>query len=234
MEYLYSEGAVSESQFDVAKTEYEVAKADFEAASKLVELRTPIGGTITSINVSVGDYVYTGQQVATVAMIDNLRMKLGVSANDVEFFNTGDRVAVHIGSSDMMASGEVVTMAGSADPDTRTFRVELEVPNPDMNLELGITAGVSLPLPEITAHKLTAGVFTLNDDGQLGVMTVDVSGIVRFNKVTVLDSDADWAYVTGLPERALLISVGQEFVSDGETVRAVPESAVGTDAAKAS
>ena len=63
-----------------------------------------------------------------------------------------------------------------------------------------------------------------------------INDFLRGNFPTPLagGSDADWAYVTGLPERAQLITVGQEFVSDGETVRAVPESAVGTDAAKAS
>ncbi|HHI03078.1 MAG TPA: efflux RND transporter periplasmic adaptor subunit, partial [candidate division Zixibacteria bacterium] len=70
MRYLFGEGAISESQFDGARTEYEVARANYEAARQLVELRTPIDGTVTSIDISVGDYVSPGQQVATVATIN--------------------------------------------------------------------------------------------------------------------------------------------------------------------
>lgn len=215
---------LQESKAELAKVEEEVRRLTISA---------PFDAVLDDVYVELGDVLQSGDPVAALFDLDPILVVAQVSEQERFKLAVGQPgKAKLLDGTDL--TGTIRYISASADSDTRTFRVELEVPNPDMNLELGITAGVILPLPEVTAHRLTAGVFTLNDDGQLGVMTVDASSIVRFNKVTVLDSDADWAYVTGLPDHALLISVGQEFVSDGETVRAVPESAVGTDAAKAS
>ena len=73
MKYLFEEGAVSETQFDAARTEYEVAKANYDAARQTVDIKTPIAGMVTSIEVSPGDYLYPGQKVATVASMEKLR-----------------------------------------------------------------------------------------------------------------------------------------------------------------
>lgn len=215
---------LQEAKADLAKIEEEIRRLNISA---------PFDAVVDDVYVELGDVLQSGDPVAALYDLDPVLVVAQVSELERVKLAVGQPGNARLlDGTDL--TGRIRYISAAADSDTRTFRVELEVPNPDMNLELGITAGVILPLPEVTAHKLTAGVFTLNDEGQLGVMTVDASSTVRFNKVTVLDSDADWAYVTGLPERALLISVGQEFVSDGETVRAVPESAVGTDAAKAS
>ncbi|MEP3113455.1 efflux RND transporter periplasmic adaptor subunit [Nisaea sp.] len=215
---------LQESKAELAKIEEEIRRLTISA---------PFDAVLDDVFVEIGDVLQSGDPVATLYDLDPVLVVAQVAEQERVKLAVGQPGrAKLLDGTDLIGTIQYITAA--ADSETRTFRVELEVPNPDKSLELGVTAGVILPLPEVTAHKITAGVFTLNDDGQLGVMTVDASDIVRFNKVNVLDSDADWAYVTGLPERAMLISVGQEFVSDGETVRAVPESAVGTDAAKAS
>lgn len=221
----------AETFADLQEAKAELAKVEEEI--RRLTISAPFDAVLDDVYVEIGDVLQSGDPVAALFDLDPILVVAQVSEQERIKLAVGQPgKAKLLDGTDL--TGNIRYISAAADSDTRTFRVELEVPNPDANLELGITAGVILPLPEVTAHKLTAGVFTLNDDGQLGVMTVDASSIVRFNKVTVLDSDADWAYVTGLPEHALLISVGQEFVSDGETVRAVPESAVGTDAAKAS
>jgi membrane fusion protein, multidrug efflux system len=221
----------AETFADLQEAKAELAKIEEEI--RRITISAPFDAVVDDVYVELGDVLQSGDPVAALFDLDPILVVAQVSEQERIKLAVGQPgKAKLLDGTDL--TGTIRYISAAADSETRTFRVELEVPNPDRNLELGITAGVILPLPEVTAHKLTAGVFTLNDDGQLGVMTVDASSIVRFNKVNVLDSDADWAYVTGLPERALLISVGQEFVSDGETVRAVPESAVGTDAAKAS
>ena len=94
MEYLYKEGAISESQYDAARTEYEVNKANFEAVSKLVDIQTPIAGVVTAIDVSEGDFVNIGRKLATVATTGRLRGKLGVNSDEVKDFEKGMEVTV--------------------------------------------------------------------------------------------------------------------------------------------
>jgi len=206
--------------------------AEIEEEIRRQTIKAPFGAILDDIQVEIGDVVQSGDPVATLYDLDPILVVAQVSEQERLKLKVGQPGAASLLDGTRL-SGTIRYITSAADPLTRTFRVELEVPNPGMRIEQGITTGVILPLPEISAHKLSAGVFTLNDDGLLGVMTVDQDDIVRFHRINVVDSDADWAYVTGLPERVRLISVGQEFVSDGEKVRAVPEEIVGTPEAKA-
>lgn len=80
---------------------------------------------------------------------------------------------------------------------------------------------MTIPLPAVRAHKPSPGVLTLDDSGRVGVRTVEANNKVRFVPVTIIGQDADGLWVGGLPERATVITVGQEFVVDGQTVEPV-------------
>src|SRR5690606_9495191 len=109
----------------------------------------------------------------------------------------------------------------SADMITRTFRVEVLVPNKDHSLRDGLSANVRLPVASTSAHLLTPSTLVLGGNGALGVRTVDTNSHVQFNPVTVIGEDMDGVWVTGLPGEADVITVGQEFVEDGAEVRVV-------------
>ncbi|MCP4683948.1 MAG: efflux RND transporter periplasmic adaptor subunit, partial [bacterium] len=131
MAFLYKEGAVSESDHDAARTEYEVNKATFEAVAKTVEVSSPIAGVVTSMEVSPGDLVRVGQKLATVATTDRLRVKFGVNADEIGHFAIGSEVNVSSDAVDGKLSGEVIAIAGSADPVSRSFEIEALFDNPD-------------------------------------------------------------------------------------------------------
>ena len=64
---------------------------------------------------------------------------------------------------------------------------------------------------------------TLDDAGRVGVRSVDRSGRVRFLAAEVIGDAADGVWLAGLPEQLTLITVGQEFVREGDTVGVVHE-----------
>ena len=66
---------------------------------------------------------------------------------------------------------------------------------------------------------------SLDHDGALGVKVVDDQSIVRFYPIEIVRSQIEGIWVTGLPETAQIITVGQGYVSTGETVRAQPDPA---------
>ena len=68
------------------------------------------------------------------------------------------------------------------------------------------------------AHVLAASTLTLNDDGTLGVRIIDAESKAQFVPVTILRDAPEGVYLTGLPEQADVITVGQEFVTDGVPV----------------
>lgn len=233
---LADKGFQAETRRAAAYADLQEAKADLAAIEEEIRqlsVRAPFDAVLDDIHVELGDVVQSGDPVATLYDLDPILVVAQVSELERVKLEVGQPGAARLLDGTEL-TGLVRFITAAADPQTRTFKVELEIENPGMKIEQGITAGVVLPLPEAYAHKLSAGVFTLNDDGQLGVMVVDPNDIVRFMRIVVIDSDADWAFVTGLPDRVRLVTVGQEFVSDGEKVRPVPEAIVGTPEAKAS
>ena len=95
MEYLYKEGAVSESEYDAAKTDYEVNKAAFEAVERLVEIHSPIAGVVTSLHVSPGDLVTgmsgdrLGERALPGSVRSHQRVHLAVTNRQVDATGSG-------------------------------------------------------------------------------------------------------------------------------------------------
>ena len=122
--------------------------------------------------------------------------------------------------------GSIRHISTVADEATRTFRVELQVPNPDGVISDGMTAEIALPLSLISAHLVSPAILTLSEKGLIGVKSVDENGLVLFHPVSIVDTDKDGVWIAGLPDEVELITVGQEYVTPGEKVESVPESAI--------
>ncbi len=215
MEYLFGEGAISETQFDGAKTEYEVARANYEAARQLVELKTPIAGTVTSIDLSVGDYVSPGQQVATVATINTLRMKLGVGSTDIGYFSVGDTVRVLVEAvAGFEAIGLVAMVAGSADPETRTFQVEIEIDNTTHIFKPGMFARAEVVIESFDNILVVpqSAVLTRNNKDYLFV----VNNGRAFAREVILGAEFSGSTEirSGLKIDDTIVTLGQDYLSD--------------------
>jgi multidrug efflux system membrane fusion protein len=96
--------------------------------------------------------------------------------------------------------------------------VEVEVPNPDYNLRSGITSEILIPVGEVLAHKISPAVFALDDEGHIGVRTVNDQRRVEYHRINIIRDDGDGVWITGLPEVTTLITVGQELVVPGQEV----------------
>jgi multidrug efflux system membrane fusion protein len=117
----------------------------------------------------------------------------------------------------------VTFLSRSADERTRTFEVEITVPNPDYEIRDGQTADIMIRTEGTPAHLLPTSAMTLNDDGQLGVRVVDEDNVVQFVPVRMIRDTANGVLLAGLPEVADVITVGQEFVTEGVRVRTTYE-----------
>ncbi len=220
MEFLFKEGAISETQFDGSKTEYEVAKANYEAASQLVDLRTPIAGTVTSIDVSIGDYVSPGQQVATVATVDNLRMKLGINAAEIGYFKNNDAVRILVESvPGFTADGRVAMIARSADPVTRTFQVEIDIKNVNHIFKPGMFARAEVVIENFDNILVVPriAVLTRNDKNYLFVVSGDRALIHEV--VTGMDFNGTIEIKSGLKAGDTLVTVGQDYLENNVRVK---------------
>ena len=159
-----------------------------------------------------------GSLCGTIIQLDPIKVTGFIPEADVNRVTEGVRAAAQM-IDGTQVFGTVDFLSRSADPKTRTFLVEIRVPNADLKLRDGQTADILIEADGAQAHLIPQSALTLNDNGDLGVRVVS-NGAALFTPVTILRDTSKGVWVGGLPFAADIILVGQEYTSDGTPVLA--------------
>lgn len=203
----------------VRAAEATVSRAE-DAIGQLT-IHAPFGGLLETDTAELGALMQPGAICATIIQLDPIKLVGFVPEAQVDRVRVGATAGAQLASGGQV-QGEVTFLSRSADPQTRTFRVEITVPNSELLIRDGQTANILIQTEGLPAHLLPSSSLTLNDEGQLGVRMV-VDGVVQFAEVQLIRDTARGVWLTGLPEIAEVIVVGQEFVSAGVEVDTTPE-----------
>lgn len=217
--------ASAEAGLEAARAGVEQARSAVAAVEKDIErleMTAPFAGLLESDTAELGALLQPGSLCANVISLDPIKLVGFVPEVDVEKIETGAMAGARL-ISGRQVTGQVTFLSRSADPDTRTFRVEVTVPNPDLSIRDGITAEIVIAAEGRAAQRIPQSALTLNDEGTIGIRAVveeDGTGpTARFFPVTILRDTQQGVLVAGLPDEIAVITVGQEFVSDGVPVQ---------------
>lgn len=214
--------ASAKSGLEATHAGIEAAQATVAAAEREIDRLTitaPFEGLLESDAAELGSLMQPGSLCAVVIQLDPIKVVGYVPETEVDRVAVGAQAGAEL-TSGRRVQGQVTFLSRSADPTTRTFEVEITVPNPDLSIRDGQTAAIAISADGAKAHKVPQSALTLNNEGRLGVRTVGDGDIVRFQPVEMLRDDVDGVWLSGLPETADIIVVGQDFVTDG--VHVVP------------
>lgn len=187
-------------------------------------IRAPFTGVLEEQAAEVGSYLSTGGSCARLVELDPMLVVGQVSERDVADLEVGMAGVAHPVTGDEI-EGRLRFIGSSADTATRTFRIELEVPNRDWSFREGVTTEIVVPLEPEVAHHVAPSLLTLGDDGRIGVRTIDATNTVAFRPVRIIADDREGVWIAGLPDQVTVITVGQEYVRAGQTVRPVFQTA---------
>jgi multidrug efflux system membrane fusion protein len=225
---LAAKGYVAETQAKQAMAALEAAQADLrtqQIALENINIRAPFDGIVDDRYVNEGDYMRVGDKCEMVVAPQPFLAVGTVSEHDVGGLKVGDPASAALVTGQTV-EGKIRFIAERADTATRTFRLEVELPNPDAKLRDGVSADIKIPVKQVMAQKISPGILVLDDNGVYGVRIVD-HGIVHFAPVQIVSDDPSGMWVSGLPDQVTVITVGQQYVSDGSHVMAVQSGAHG-------
>lgn len=214
--------ASAKGGLETSKAGVESARAAVAAAEKELQRLTitaPFDGLLESDTAEIGSLLQPGGLCATVIQLDQVKLVGFVPEGDVGRVIMGSPAGARLADGSEVA-GLVTFVSRSADETTRTFEVEITVDNADLRIRDGQTADIAITAEGKQAHLLPQSALTLNNEGLLGVRTVDETNTVGFAALELLRDSASGVWVSGLPDTADVIIVGQEFVSEG--VRVAP------------
>lgn len=207
-----TEALTREAQLEAARARLMQARLDMER----LEIDAPFAGVLESDTAELGEYLQPGSLCATLIALDPITLVGFAPEAEVDRIAVGDAARARLVTG-REVEGEVRFVSRSADEATRTYRVEIEAPNPELAIRDGMTAEIGLELGARPAHFLPQSALTLGDDGRLGVRLIE-DGLSAFAPVRTLADEADGVWVEGLPETSEVIVVGQEFAGEGQPV----------------
>jgi multidrug efflux system membrane fusion protein len=226
---LLASNAIAKLDFNLLEAQQKAAEAALASAEAELErgvIRAPWDGVITEVSeVGTSAFAFAGKEIAQLVGLDPMLAVVEVSERQVGNVKVGDMADVKL-ISGQTRQGRIRYVSKSAAAATRTYRVEVELPNADGAIPDGITAEVTIPLSPTPATRVPRSALVVSSAGELGLRTVDEQGKVAFVRTTILEDDQRAMWLAGVPDSARVIVQGQDFVREGNLVDAVATAEV--------
>jgi multidrug efflux system membrane fusion protein len=207
-----------EAQLKAAEAALAAAAAEHDRGV----VRAPWAGVIQDVAVEVGQaaFSFAGRELAILVALDPMLAVAEVAERKLTGIKVGAKAEVRLVTGET-ASGRIRFVAKTASQTTRTYRVEIELPNPDSVIPDGITAEVTVPQAPVMAARLPRSALTYSSNGELGVRVVAADDAVEFVPISVVEDEQAAMWVSGVADGSRVIVQGQDFVREGQKVDAV-------------
>jgi RND family efflux transporter MFP subunit len=230
---LLTAGSISPADMDHLETGARESAAAADLAKKRLadtRLIAPMSGVIARRSIEVGAMVAPGQPAYTIVALDPMRVRVGVPESDIGRVTEGAATTVRIPALDTSFTGRVSLIGVAADPATRSYTVEISVPNPARRLRDGMVAEATITTKATTSaivvpasavvHDATANsatvVYVLDRDAARAHARRVITGAARGDSLEI---------TSGLDENDRIVVAGQQRLREGAAVKLVsPQS----------
>ncbi|MCB2055817.1 MAG: efflux RND transporter periplasmic adaptor subunit [Geminicoccaceae bacterium] len=220
---LATKGFQADMKVAESKALLQAAEAELDQARIALEQSTieaPFAGVLEERPVELGDFVAVGDPLGEVIELDPLLVVADVPEARIAGVAVGSTAALRFAGHGTF-DGRIRYVARAADPATRSFAVEIGIANADRSLPAGVSVEAILRLDRVAAHRISAALLALDDDGTLVVKAIGEGKSVVVYPIEIVRSEADAIWVAGLPDEVALVTVGQGFLVDGQKVEPV-------------
>ena len=219
MSTLYKAKGISQQDYDNSKAAYENAKANWENVNDMVNVKAPISGIISRLDVQKTDNVSSGDILFAVTDSSKLKGRVWVQERDISKLSKGQKATATWEGREL--SGKIVQLDLALNPDKQAFGALIEFDNADGKIPSGVNAKINI----ITYSKENIVVLERKNiifdggktyvfiaSGDKAVMKEVKAGENFGNKVEI---------ISGLNAGDILITDGNKNISDGTFIRII-------------
>ncbi len=190
---LIQSGSVAQQTYDLLLMQYEVDKLDYENMLANVELKSPFNGVVTAryfddneIYSSAPNTQQGKASIVTIEEIEKLKVEMSVSARFFPKVKKGlTAQLVTDVFPDITFDGRVSLISPTIDPKTRTFTVEVVIPNQDLILRPGMYAKIMLKLDEKEALVVPAATVLMQEGTANRFIFIEENGVAKKVNITL-------------------------------------------------
>lgn len=219
---LVAVGGASQQQLDQITTQFEAAKTAYDNLMENTKLLSPVNGVVTARNYDDGDMAQG--PILTVMQINPVKIVINVSETEFTKVKLGMPIDIALDVfGDENFKGRVSLIYPTIDPMTRTFGVEVEIPNASNRVRPGMFARATIDFGARERVIVSdRAVIKRAGSGDRFVYVYNNDGTVTYTQV-VLGRHVDNYYevLSGLAADEQVVVAGQTRLSDGVKVNVV-------------
>ena len=220
---LIQQKILSQSEYDAAQSKFRVADAAATEAKTLIgytRVTAPFAGVITRKYADVGDLAAPGKPLLEMEDARDLQLETDVPEAVIGHLALGDKLEVRVSGVSNELAGAVSEIAPSADPNSRTFLVKLDLP-PAPGLRAGQFGRVSVPVGENSALRVPAT--AVLQRGEMELVFVVANGHAQLRLVKTGERVGNEVeLVSGVDTGELVVTEGAAQLLDGQSVTLQP------------
>lgn len=223
---LYETGSISQSQFDQVKAAYETAEKTYQLLLTNTQFRAPFSGVVTEKRLNDGEVFLLAPggagapSIVSIMQINPLKLILNVSEINLKDVKLNQTVQF---TSDVYPNeiyeGKISRINPAVNQSTRTFEVEVRIPNPDEKLKPGmfVRARIFIGKSEGIIINRSAALKQLGSTAYYGFIVKD-NVAKRVELILGKEFDSQVEITSGLNEGDYLVTRGQGLLKDGNEV----------------
>jgi multidrug efflux system membrane fusion protein len=237
---LYNANALTQTDYDSAKAQFDstqgavatsqAAVAQAQQALSDCELRAPMDGQILNRNIELGALVASGTTGFTMGDMRTVKAVFGVPDTVLAAVALGKKQAIQTETYNQQFMGLITAISPQADQKSRTFQVEVSVPNPKDLLKSGMVATLILGQSKLGVPllvvPLNAIVSTVDGSKAFSVFLVQRDGDKDVARRRIVQTGSAFgnnvAILKGLNPGDRVLLNGATLVSDGQVVHIIP------------
>lgn len=214
-------GGGTRQAVDNARTELEATRRQYENLKENTILTSPISGVVTARNYDPGDM--TGNlPILTVEQVKPLKVIVNISESEFTKVHEGMDVSLSFDVyGDERFPGKVYLIHPTIDPASRTFTVEVTIPNTDNRILPGMFARVYINFGT-SNHVVVSDRAVVKQSGSANRYVYvfnPADSTVSYNKVELGQRIGDtYELLSGVNDNDLIVITGQTRLIDGSKV----------------
>ena len=243
---LFEIGAASQLEVDQAELNYQSASAGRNATLSQLEagiqnaqsgveqldialedvdsngnVIAPISGALAPFSAVENSFISNTMPLAVIDGPDQMKVSVSVSEALVPKLSPGDEASVYVSAIDREFTAVIRSVEQAANMQTQLYTVVLTVPADVGGLMNGMFADVTFHT-DVSENAIVIPTEAILNDGSVQYVFIEENGTAKYVEITTgLTGNGVTEVLSGLAAGQSLVTVGQEYLTDGAAVRVV-------------